>query len=142
MVDKPSESRNQAARYWKVFLSFLISLGRSIRPSFFHAANTSRFKFVFPSTISAVGSTHTAVSESYESEVVPELGSHKAAGIENMNHQIPLSPIARRSEKVDPLSKVTGIRVRMRRKMPAPYPRAMPVEDIREVVRESCSSYF
>ncbi|KAK7682002.1 hypothetical protein QCA50_014966 [Cerrena zonata] len=42
MVVKPSERRNQAARYLNVFLSFLISEGRSTPPRRFQALMISR----------------------------------------------------------------------------------------------------
>ena len=47
-------------------------------------------------------------------------GSHKAAGIENADHQTPLRPMARRIENVDPCSFVTGMSAKSRRTMPAP----------------------
>ena len=61
------------------------------------------------------------------------LGNQIAAGIEKRAHHIPLKPIASRRAKVEPFSLVTGIKATMRRQIPAPYPRAIPIEDIRDV---------
>lgn len=49
-------------------------------------------------------------------------GSQRAAGMENIAHHIPLRLIARRRENVLPFIWVTGMRVRIRRAIPAPYP--------------------
>lgn len=140
MVVKPSERRNQAARYLNVFLSFLISEGRSIPPRRFQALMISRVMLHCSSDIcgTAGSSPHSEESTSFIEEV---LGNQSADGIEKRAHQIPLDPIARRNEKVEPPSFVTGMRLRMSRMIPAPYPMAIPRAEMREVAVESVELY-
>ncbi len=135
----PSESKNQAAKYLKVLRSFLISCQRSIPPKRFQAATTSARMLHLPSGLSKL-SIHIAPSETPDVAKVVGPGSHTAAGIEKTAHHIPLNPMAKRRENVLPLSFVTGIRATSNRHMPAPYPRAMPNDEMRDVARESSLS--
>lgn len=121
----PSERRNHAAKYRKVFRSFLISVQRSIPPSLLQENNICCQAVRFSGT--------SALAD-------PE-GSHKAAGREKNPHQTPLIPIASLRDSVDPFSLVTGISAITRRMMPARYPVAIPLEDIRDVAVVSAFEY-
>ena len=66
-------------------------------------------------------------------------GNHKAEGIENAAQQTPLKPMARRIENVDPCSFVTGMSVRSKRTIPAPYVDEVPNGDMRKIARESAA---
>ena len=66
-------------------------------------------------------------------------GNHKAEGIENAAHQTPLKPMARHIENVDPCSFVTGMSVRSKRTMPAPYVDEVPNDDMCKIARESAA---
>ena len=68
-------------------------------------------------------------------------GSHAAAGREKNPHQTPLIPIASLRDSVDPFNLVTGISAIMRRMIPARYPVAIPLEDIRDVAVVSAFEY-
>jgi hypothetical protein len=61
-----------------------------------------------------------------------------AAGIVNSIHHRPLGPIANLRENVEPCKRVTGISAMISKMMLAPYPKAIPWEDMREVAREGC----
>jgi hypothetical protein len=121
----PSERRNQAAKYLKVFLSFFISAQRSIPPNLLQENNICRHAARFSGTSALIG---------------PE-ESHTAAGREKNPHQTPLIPIASLRDNVDPFSLVTGISAIIRRMMPARYPVAIPLEDMREVAVVSAFEY-
>ena len=124
--DVPSERRNHAARYLNVCWSRLIWDQRSITPRRFHAETTS----------------DPTVHLSFPLGLLPDPpGSQSAAGIENRIHQAPLSPIARRSENVEPCICLTGTSAKRSRRMPAAYPDAMPCAEIRDVARESAATY-
>ena len=116
----PSERRNHAKRYWKVFLSFLISRHLNIPTSLFHAFKISlpalhSFDAFIPSASSVPHSDSAAVS--VLSEV--DEGNQTAAGRENTAHQMPLSPMARRNAKVVPWRRVTGMRATRSKRIPA-----------------------
>lgn len=102
---------------------------RSITPSRFHAAPTSAPTVHLSSAPNACARSRGAP------------GSQSAAGIENNIHHIPLSPIARRSENVEPCIRVTGTRARRSRRMSATYPDAMPCDEMRAVARERAATY-
>ena len=102
---------------------------RSITPRCFHAAPTS------------APIVHLSPSPSLPNAYADAPGSHAAAGIEKSIHHTPLSPIARRSENVEPCICVTGTRARRSKRMPAMYPDAMPCDEIRDVARESAATY-
>lgn len=123
--NRPSERRNQAAKYLKVFLSFLISVQRSISPNLLQENNICCHTARFSGTSALEG---------------PE-GSHTAAGREKSPHQTPLMPIASLRDNVDPFNSVTGMSATMRRIMPAKYPVAIPFEDMRDVALVSALEY-
>ena len=112
IVVKPSESRNQAARYTNVLRSRLISRHLSIWPRRFHARRISRD--IDHSSSSGRRAAVTSGSLS-GSTIAPEagaddaLGNQAAAGRENSAHHSPLRPTARRSESVEPFIARTGI---------------------------------
>ena len=54
---------------------------------------------------------------------------------------MPLIPIASLRDSVDPFILVTGISAIMRRMIPARYPVAIPLEDMRDVANVSASEY-
>jgi hypothetical protein len=109
-----------------VCCSRLIWDQRSVAPSRVHAARTSEVAVQSPSSCASSRDAS---------------GSQIAAGIENNSHHSPLSPIAKRSERVEPCIRVTGTRARRSRRMPARYPDAMPCDEMREVARESAATY-
>ena len=63
------------------------------------------------------------------------------AGREKTPHQTPLIPIASLRESVDPFSMVTGTSAITRRRIPARYPVAIPLEDMRDVAIVSALEY-
>ena len=109
----------------KVFRSFLISFQRSISPSLLQENSICRQTVRFSGT--------PALPD-------PE-GSHTAAGKEKNPHQTPLMPIASLRDSVDPFILVTGMSAIMRRMIPARYPVAIPLEDMRDVAVVSAWEY-
>jgi hypothetical protein len=103
----------------------LISFQRNISPNLFQENNICPQKVRF--------SAASALAD-------PE-GSHTAAGREKTPHQTPLIPIASLRDSVDPFNLVTGISAIRRRMMPATYPVAIPLEDIRDVAVVSALEY-
>ena len=65
--------------------------------------------------------------------------NHKAEGIENAAQQTPLKPMVRRIENVDPCIFVTGMSVRSKRTIPAPYLDEVPNNDMRKIAQESAA---
>jgi hypothetical protein len=132
---RPSESKNHAARYIKVFFSFLISLQCSMLPSFFQARATSLQKLhssdlrappgdPSPQTPSIPLVPSMPSESSLDGQIVP--GNQMAAGIVNSIHHRPLGPIANLRENVEPCKRVTGISAMISKMMLAPYPKAIP----------------
>lgn len=123
--DRPSDRRNQAAKYLNVFRSFLISVQRSIAPNLLQENNICL----------------QAVCFSDASALADPEGSHIAAGKEKNPHQTPLMPIASLRDSVDPFSSVTGMSATTRRMMPAMFPVAIPIEERRDVAVASAFEY-
>jgi hypothetical protein len=127
---RPSESKNHAERYMKVFLSFLTSLQCSMLPSFFQAPTTSLQKL--PDFRAPRGPSSQAFyipmpcippESGLGGQILP--GSQIAAGTVKTIHHRPLKPMASLRENIDPCKRVTGMSAIMSKRIPAPYPRAM-----------------
>jgi hypothetical protein len=100
--------------------SDLISLGVTILPTLFHPC-------VRPAVAPCVAPL----------VVADPPGSARQAGIVNTAHQIALAPTATRREEVVPPIIVTGMISSAKTDTPDRNPRAVPIDEIREIVSES-----
>lgn len=126
-INEPSLNKNQASKNQKVFLNFLISFGSSILPSLRHASAT---------LLNAPVAVPSITSPDLTAGLVEPPGSHIALGKLNAPHHTPVKAMLSLKLHVLPFINVTGMRRIRRRVIPAEYPIAIPVDDIREVVRD------
>jgi hypothetical protein len=117
--DVPSERKIQARRKVKRLGRDLISLGVTIFPTRFH-----------PCVRPAVAPCVAPLVDWRRP------GSPRQAGIVNTAHQIALAPTATRREEVVPPIIVTGMIRSAKTDTPDKNPRAVPIDEIREIVSE------
>lgn len=115
----PSERNIQARRKVNRFGNCLISLGLIMPPTLFHPWLSP----IPPFTCSDLASE--------------PLGNPFQAGMVNTAHQIALTPTASLNEEVVPPIKVTGMMRSARTETPDRNPRAVAIDEIREVVTDN-----
>lgn len=116
-VDLPSERNIQARRKVNRFGNCLISLGLIISPTRLQP---------WPRPIPL-----------FDCPLLCPFGRPIHAGIVKTAHQIALTPTARRSEDVVPPINVTGMIKSAKTDTPAKKPNATPIDEIRDIVKDS-----